>query len=92
MTTTIFNLIDSVNREGIDNSVWGLTEFHSDIFADEFFGSDVIGKIVIEKGKYLYLYVESDDSYCFIKTETCDLSFQVSNDTPYPTVICLWKL
>lgn len=92
MTQKIYDILSQINAEGIENNVWGMTDFRSDIFADEFFGNDVIGKIVIEKGKYLYIYIEANDSFCFLRTETCDKAFQVSNGTPYPTVICLWKL
>ena len=88
MTTTIFNLIDSVNREGIDNSEWGLTRFYEDTFAKEFFGAGV-GDKIIWAGKFLYIYKNNDDTFAFINTDNATFVLSIEGEN---TTIYLWDL
>ncbi len=66
MKTAIFNLIDAVNREGIDNSVWGLCRDVQDTAA--YFGAVESIKL---QGQYLYVYRNHDSNFTFITKETC---------------------
>ena len=89
MTTKIFNLIDSINREGIDNTAWMLWEMDQ-YGTRQVFGTD---ENVMIKGKVLALCVEPNDTYSFIRTETADYFLTIKNEnTPFPTALCIWKL
>ena len=90
MTQKIFNAIDQINREGIDNSSWGLADcYYTD--TREYFGTEE--RIALDKVKILYLYVEARDSFCFIKTETADEMLTIKNEnSPYPTALMIWYL
>lgn len=61
MKQETFNLFDAINREGIDNSVWGLG---SDIKSTkEYFGTD---EELAIPGQFVYVYHDKDDSFAFI--------------------------
>lgn len=66
MKTTTFKLIDAINREGIDNSVWGVCSDIED--TKNFFGA----KESIElQGQHIYIYRYPDTYFAFIKEDVC---------------------
>ncbi|MBQ3234068.1 MAG: hypothetical protein IJA96_05645 [Alistipes sp.] len=61
MKATTFKLIDAINREGLDNSRWGVVE---DIESTkEYFGTDTDEQL---QGQWLYLYRSADEKHLFI--------------------------
>lgn len=58
MKAAIFNLLDAINRDGLDNSEWGLIE---DIESTkEQFGTQIDNNL---KGRWLYIYINTDNIY-----------------------------
>ena len=68
--------------------IWSMYDLHEQN-SREFFGTDE-NKII--DGKVLVLYVDVNDSFCFVRTETADEMLTISNDTPYPTALMIWYL
>lgn len=66
MQTTTFNLIDAVNKEGIDNGEWGMCSDVQNTAA--YFGSKESIKL---QGQYIYVYRKDDTCFAFIKEEVC---------------------
>lgn len=90
MTQKIFNAIDQINREGLDNCSWGLVDCY-DTDTKSYFGTEE--SIALVDKKVLYLYVDVNDSYCFIRTETADEMLTIKNEnSPYPTALMIWYL
>ena len=67
MTDKIFNLLDQINREGIDNGTWGVAE-----------GIDDTENL--RGNKLIYIYMGANDYYCFVKPQTADLRMKVADD------------
>lgn len=89
MTQKIFNILSQINREGIDNGNWGLVD--CDFDTKSYFGTEEY--LIFEDQKVLYLYVDVNDTYSFIKTETADFMLTVKNENlPDTTALMLWKL
>ncbi len=61
MKTTTYNLFDAINREGIDNGMWGLCQNIKNTV--DYFGT--VEKIEL-KGQFAYVYREPDTFYGFI--------------------------
>lgn len=61
MTKETFNLIDAINREGIDNSTWGLCQDINDTKA--YFGTK---ESFMLQGQFMYVYKQPDTSMPFI--------------------------
>ena len=90
MTQKIFNVIDQINREGLDNSVWGLVDCYG-TDTRSYFGTEE--RITLVDKKILYLYVDVNDAYSFIKTETADEMLTIKNEnSPYTTALMIWYL
>ena len=88
MTQKIFDILYQINCEGIENGIWSIYDFKTETDTIGFFGTRE-NKLL--KGKYICLYVDANDTYAYIKTETADLMLTIDNDTPYPTALMLWK-
>lgn len=61
MKQTIFSVIDYINRQGIDNSCWGLHTIYEecqDNNTADIFGT--LAKDLLQKGTYLYLYLTKE--------------------------------
>ncbi len=78
MDTKTFNLIDSINREGIDNGLWGVYDFTDQpVSSKTYFGT--MATIAIT-GKVLVVYVKDDDTFSFLKPETADMILPLDVD------------
>lgn len=78
MTQKIFDLIDSINREGIDNGIWSVYDLGKMGFGSrEFFGT--VENVTIS-GKVLVVYVKDDDSFAWFKPETSDITLTMAED------------
>lgn len=66
MEQSIFNLFDAINREGIDNSTWGLCQDIAD--TQDYFGTF---ESISLHGQFVYVYREKDESFSFIKESKC---------------------
>lgn len=55
MTDKVFNLLDAVNRSGIDNGYWGVIRDCDDTKTE--FGTTKVYRLA---GKWLYVYTEND--------------------------------
>ncbi len=86
MTQTIFNILSQINAEGIDNTQWTMVELWGQSTKD-YFGTEEDIKL---NGKYIALWVDANDSFSFIRTETAGLMLTIKNDTPYPTALMIW--
>lgn len=86
MEQPIFNLFDAINREGIDNSTWGLCQDIADTQA--YFGSKESFAL---QGQFVYVYVSPDSSMPFMDREgikpTYTLSLEDNN-----TIINIYQL
>ena len=82
MTSETFKLIDAVCREGVANDVWGV--------AEDFNTSALLGvrEDIELKGKFLYLYREKNETFCFIGKHMPTLSLHYDEDT----IIDLYQL
>lgn len=67
MNARTFNLIDTLNREGFDNSRWGLTRLNTRANTADTFGTDE--SKVIPAGEYLYVYIQKDELLNFFVAE-----------------------
>ena len=76
MNDMIFNLLDQINREGIENGTWGVAEGIDD--TRSYFGT--IETENLRGYKMIYIYMGADDDFCFVKTETADLRMRVADD------------
>ena len=88
MTQKIYDILSQINAEGIENGIWTMADLHETSTID-YFGTE---ENVVITGKILALYVDVNDYYCFIKTETADEMLTIHNDTPYPTALMIWYL
>ena len=89
MTQKIFDILSQINAEGIENGIWSMYDLHEQN-SREFFGTDE-NKII--DGKVLVLYVDVNDSFCFVRTETADEMLTIKNvNSPYPTALMIWYL
>lgn len=88
MTQKIFDILSQINAEGIDNTQWTIAEVWGQT-SKEYFGTEEELKL---DGRYLALYVDASDSFCFVRTETADHMLTIHNDTPYPTALMIWEL
>lgn len=61
MKAATFRLIDAINREGIDNSQWGVLE--DIISTKEQFGTDRDDQL---HGKWLYIYLDTNNTYNYL--------------------------
>ena len=68
MTDKIFNLLNQINREGIDNGTWGVAEGIDD--TRSYFGT--IETENLRGYKLIYIYMGAEDYYCFVKPQTAD--------------------
>lgn len=75
MTQETFKLIDAVNREGIDNGMWGLVENIED--TSTYFGTT---ESISLQGYYLYIYREPDDIRCYTDKFTPTHRFRLSEN------------
>lgn len=86
MEQPIFNLFDAINREGIDNSAWGLCQDIADTQA--YFGSKESFAL---QGQFVYVYVSPDSSMPFMDRTgvkpTYTLSLEDNN-----TIINIYQL
>lgn len=86
MEQPIFNLFDAINREGIDNSTWGLCQDIADTQA--YFGSKESFAL---QGQFVYVYVSPDSSMPFMdrtgNKPTYTLSLEDNN-----TIINIYQL
>lgn len=58
MKAATFRLLDAINREGIDNGMWGVVE---DIESTKaYFGTDRDEQL---NGKWIYVYLNTDNTY-----------------------------
>lgn len=74
MELRAFDLFDAINREGLDNSHWGLGK---DIpSTKEYFGSYENLKI---KGQFVYVYRGFEDRYWFLIDRLLEPDFILSN-------------
>ena len=83
MTDKIFNLLDQINREGIDNGTWGVAEGIDD--TRSYFGTIETENLRVETEnlrdyKLIYIYMGANDYYCFVKPQTADLRMKVADD------------
>jgi hypothetical protein len=70
MTQKIFNLIASINCEGIDNGMWSLYDLGQVGASSKItFGTDVDMTI---KGKVVIMWAKKDDYFCWIDTASAD--------------------
>lgn len=93
MEQRIFDILFEINQEGFDNSKWGMMDNIVSKPVSELFGEPFEGKDQdIEAGKWLYIWVSVEDTFCFIKTDTCDRGVMVKGISNYPEVIFLWKI
>ncbi len=86
MTQRIFDLIDAINREGLDNSKWAVYDLeYASTSSREFLGTREDMKL---GGRLLVVYVNTDDTFCFLRPETADFKLTIDeyND------IYLWSL
>lgn len=78
MDTKTFNLIDSINREGIDNGLWSVYDFTDQpVSSKTFFGTEQSMAIC---NKVLVIYIKNDETFAFLKPETADLVLTMSDD------------
>lgn len=61
MEQSIFNLFDAINREGIDNSTWGLCQDIAN--TREYFGTH---EAIALQGQFVFLYRQPDQTFAFI--------------------------
>ena len=61
MKAATFRLIDAINKEGLDNSKWGVVENIES--TKEYFGTDTDECL---PGQWLYVYRENDERHLFI--------------------------
>lgn len=66
MDKQTFNLFDAINREGIENHIWGLCKDIEN--TAEYFGTV---ETIELKGQFVYVYREADALFSFIKESTC---------------------
>ena len=66
MKQETFNLFDAINREGIDNHIWGLCQDIDN--TTDYFGT---AESIQLQGQFAYVYREIDETFCFIKESTC---------------------
>lgn len=75
-----FNLFDAINREGIDNSTWGLCQDIAD--TQDYFGTKESFAL---QGQFVYVYVNPDSLMPFMDRTgikpTYTLSFEDDNTT-----------
>lgn len=80
MEQATFNLIDAINREGIDNSTWGLCQDIAD--TQDYFGTKESFAL---QGQFVYVYVAPDSLMPFMDRTgikpTYTLSFEDDNTT-----------
>ena len=76
MTDKIFNLLDQINREGIDNGTWGVAEGIDD--TRSYFGT--IENENLRGYKLIYIYMGAEEYFCFVKPESADLRMKVADD------------
>lgn len=62
MKASTFRLIDAINREGLDNSQWGIIEDCES--TKEYFGTHLDKQLI---GQYIYIYKKSDEMFSFIR-------------------------
>lgn len=74
MNEKTFNLIDAVNREGIDNSVCGLGKDIVD--TSSYFGTTESIELC---GMYLYIYRKEETDYSFIDKIQPDFTLRLSD-------------
>lgn len=96
MKETIFSVIDYINRQGIDNSCWGLQtiyEENEDNNTAAIFGTQV--RELLQKGTYLYLYLRKEQltNICNVCQQPAhyyiiDDALEMSS-TPW---IAIWKI
>lgn len=82
MTQETFQLIDAVCREGVANDVWGVAE---DFNTSAYLGTT---EDIDLKGKFLYVYREKDETFCFVGKFTPTQSLHYDEDT----IIDLYQL
>ena len=86
MTQRVFDLIEAINREGLDNTQWAVYDLkYASTSSREFLGTREDMKL---GGRLLVVYVNKDDTYCFLRPETADFKLTIDeyND------IYLWSL
>ena len=76
MKDKIFNLLEQINREGIENGIWGVAEGIDD--TRSYFGTEE--RENLRGCKMIYIYMGADDEFSFIKTDTADLRMRVADD------------
>jgi hypothetical protein len=82
MTQETFRLIDAVCREGIANDVWGVAEdFNTSVYLGTTEDIDLLGK-------YLYVYRDVNEHFCFIGKHKPIYSLYHNEDT----IVELYKL
>lgn len=85
MTQRVFDLIDAINREGIEPGMWALYDLKDGVCSNMTFGTV---EYEFVEGKVLVLYVKDDDTFCFVKPETADLILTMAEDEK----IHIWKI
>ena len=96
MKETIFSVIDYINRQGIDNSCWGLQTIYEecqDNNTAEIFGT--LAKVQITPGTYLYLYGDKSTSNELREQGVPKFTeYEIDDEWEYsPTpMIMLWKI
>lgn len=88
MKQRIFDILKQINQECLDNCQWTITELYEQNTKD-YFGTK---EDLIIEGKVLAIWVDANDSFSFIRTETADEMLTIPNDTPFPTALMLWYL
>jgi hypothetical protein len=74
MDTRAFDLFDAINREGLDNSHWGVGQEVSS--TKDYFGSIEDLKL---KGQFVYVYRSHEDRYWFFVDRLLEPDFILSN-------------
>ena len=87
MTQKVFDLIDSINKDGIENGIWSLYDFHDESSKD-FFGTEEDVRL---NGKVVVVYVGKDDFLCWLKPETADMKFKMP-DSSFEETLYIWKI
>lgn len=84
----IFSLIDSLNREGFDNTVWGLADV--DTYTDELLGT---AERIRLNGMFLYVYCRSDqgpETWSFVPDVDYSYALPMRDDPTEVVYIYEW--
>ena len=84
MNAKTFKVIDGINREGLDNSQWGMC--HDVESTKLYFGSD---EDIELRGQFVYVYRDENESYSFLSSVKADHTLNISS---YKCVVDIYRL